>query len=59
MSMTMVFMSSNKHYTDEFRVEAGGQVIERGFTVVDVATFPSTRCTAWHRQQKKAMLIVD
>ncbi|MBB5357015.1 transposase-like protein [Rhodanobacter sp. ANJX3] len=38
MAMTVVFMSSNKHYTDEFRAEAVRHVIERGFTVVDVAT---------------------
>ena len=38
MATTEVFMSSNKHYTDEFRAEAVRQVIERGFTVVDVAT---------------------
>jgi len=28
---------SNKRYTDEFKSEAIKQVIERGFTVVDVA----------------------
>ena len=28
---------SNKRYTDEFRAEAVKQVLERGFTVVDVA----------------------
>lgn len=28
---------SNKQYTDEFRAEAVKQVLERGFTVVDVA----------------------
>jgi transposase len=37
MAMTEVFMSNNKQYTDEFRAEAVKQVIERGFTVVDVA----------------------
>lgn len=30
-------MGNSKQYTDEFRVEAVKQVIERGFTVVDVA----------------------
>ena len=28
---------SNKQYTDEFRAEAVKQVLERGFTVVDMA----------------------
>ena len=28
---------SSKRYTDEFRAEAVKQVLERGFTVVDVA----------------------
>ncbi|HRN62612.1 MAG TPA: transposase, partial [Luteimonas sp.] len=28
---------SSKQYTDEFRAEAVKQVLERGFTVVDVA----------------------
>ena len=36
MAMTEVFVSS-KQYTDEFRTEAVNQVIDRGFTVVDVA----------------------
>ena len=36
MAMTEVFVSS-KQYTDEFRTEAVKQVIDRGFTVVDVA----------------------
>ena len=31
-------MSSNRQYTDEFRAEAVKQVIERGFSVVDVST---------------------
>lgn len=31
-------MGNNKQYTDEFRTEAVRQVIERGFTVVDVAS---------------------
>ena len=37
MAKTEVFMSSNRQYTDEFKSEAVKQVIERGFTVVDVA----------------------
>lgn len=36
MATTEVFMGSTR-YTDEFRAEAVKQVIERGFTVVDVA----------------------
>ncbi|MBC3972845.1 transposase [Xanthomonas translucens pv. secalis] len=36
--MTEVFMGNSKQYTDEFRAEAERQVIERGFTVVDVAS---------------------
>ncbi len=31
-------MGNSKQYTDEFRAEAVKQVIERGFTVVDVAS---------------------
>ena len=38
MAMTEVFMGNSEHYTDEFRAEAVKQVIERGFTVIDVAT---------------------
>ena len=36
MATTEVFMS-NVRYTDEFKAEAVKQVIERGFTVVEVA----------------------
>lgn len=36
MATAEVFMSS-KRYTDEFRAEVVKQVLERGFTVVDVA----------------------
>ena len=36
--MTEVFMSSIRQYTDEFKSEAVKQVVERGLTVVDVAT---------------------
>ena len=38
MATIEVFMGSNRQYTDEFRNEAVKQVIERGFTVIDVAT---------------------
>ena len=31
-------MGNNRQYTDEFRAEAVKQVIERGFSVVDVST---------------------
>ncbi len=31
-------MGNSKQYTDEFRAEAVKQVLERGFTVVDVAS---------------------
>ncbi len=31
-------MSVNRQYTAEFKAEAVKQVLERGFTVVDVAT---------------------
>ena len=41
MAMTEVFMGNSKQYTDEFRAEAVKQVIERGFTVVDVIEKPS------------------
>lgn len=49
-------MSSNKHYTDEFRAEAVMQVIERGFTVVDVATrigIPKHTLYGWAQAAKK------
>ena len=36
MATIEVFMS-NRQYTDEFKAEAIKQVVERGFTVVDVA----------------------
>ena len=38
MATIEVFMGSNRQYTDEFRSEAVKQVIERGFSVIDVAT---------------------
>lgn len=37
MATAGVFMCS-KQYTDEFRAEAVKQILERGFTMVDVAT---------------------
>ena len=36
MAAIEVFMGSNRQYADEFRSEAVKQVIERGFTVIDV-----------------------
>jgi transposase len=38
MAMSEMFMNCNPQYTDEFKSEAVKQVVERGFTVVDVAT---------------------
>ena len=37
MTMTEMSMSNNRQYTAEFRGEAVKQVLERGFTVVEVA----------------------
>lgn len=51
-----VFMSS-KQYTDEFRAEAVKQVLERGFTVVDVAArigIPKHTLYGWVQKAKKA-----
>lgn len=56
MAMTEVFMSSNKQYTDEFRSEAVKQVIERGFTVVDVASrigIPKHTLYGWVQTARK------
>lgn len=39
MAMTEVFMGNSNQYTYEFRAEVVKQVIERGFTVVDVASW--------------------
>lgn len=49
-------MSKNKQYTDEFRSEAVKQVIERGFTVVDVASrigIPKHTLYGWVQAAKK------
>lgn len=57
MAKTEVFMSSNRQYTDEFKSEAVKQVLERGFTVVDVATrigVPKHTLYAWVQSAKKA-----
>ena len=48
---------SNKQYKAEFRVEAVKQVIERGFTVVDVAArigLPKHALYGWVQSAKKA-----
>jgi transposase len=58
MATIEVFMGSNRQYTDEFRNEAVKQVIERGFTVVDVASrigIPKHTLYEWvHKARKKA-----
>ena len=57
MAMTEVSMSSNRQYTDEFRSEAVKQVLERGFTVVDVAGrigIPKHTLYGWVQAAKKA-----
>jgi len=51
-------MSNSKQYTDEFRAEAVKQVIERGFTVVDVASrigIPKHTLYGWVQAAKKTM----
>ena len=48
---------SNKQYTDEFRAEAVKQVLERGFTVVDVAArigIPKHTLYDWVQKAKRA-----
>ncbi|ALJ27406.1 Transposase [Stenotrophomonas acidaminiphila] len=48
---------SSKRYTDEFRAEAVKQVLERGFTVVDVAArigIPKHTLYDWVQKAKKA-----
>ena len=50
-------MSSNRQYTDEFKSEAVKQVIERGFTVVDVAArigVPKHTLYGWVQSARKA-----
>lgn len=52
-------MSSNRQYTDEFRAEAVKQVIDRGFTVVDVAArigVPKHTLYEWVHRARKAAL---
>ncbi|WP_158255093.1 transposase [Xanthomonas theicola] len=54
--MTEVFMGNSKQYTDEFRAEAVKQVIERGFTVVDVASrigIPKHTLYGWVQAARK------
>jgi len=48
---------SSKQYTDEFRAEAVKQVLERGFTVVDVAArigIPKHTLYVWVQKARKA-----
>ena len=50
-------MGNSKQYTDEFRAEAVKQVIERGFTVVDVASrigIPKHTLYGWVQAARKA-----
>ena len=57
MAMTEVFMGNSKQYTYEFRAEAVKQVIERGFTVVDVAArigIPKHTLYEWVHKARKA-----
>lgn len=57
MAITEVFMVNNRQYTDEFRAEAVKQVIERGFSVVDVSTrigIPKHTLYEWVHKARKA-----
>ena len=50
-------MGNNRQYTDEFRAEAVKQVIERGFSVVDVSTrigIPKHTLYEWIHKARKA-----
>ena len=50
-------MGNNRQYTDEFRAEAVKQVIERGFSVVDVSTrigIPKHTLYEWVHKARKA-----
>lgn len=52
-------MSSNRQYTDEFKAEAVKQVIDRRFTVVDVAArigIPKHTLYEWVHRARKATL---
>ena len=54
-------MSSNRQYTDEFRAEAVKQVIDRGFTVVDVAArigIPKHTLYEWVHRARKDILVL-
>ncbi len=56
MATIEVFMGSNRQYTDEFRNEAVKQVIERGFTVIDVASrigIPKHTLYEWVHKARK------
>jgi transposase len=56
MATTEVFMSS-RQYTIEFKAEAIKQVLERGFTVVDVASrigVPKHTLYGWVQSARKA-----
>ena len=51
-------MGNSKQYTDEFRAEAVKQVIERGFTVVDVASrigIPKHTLYGWVQAARKTV----
>ena len=51
-------MGSNRQYTDEFRSEAVKQVIERGFSVIDVATrigIPKHTLYEWVHKARKSV----
>ncbi|WP_275452954.1 transposase [Stenotrophomonas acidaminiphila] len=55
-------MGNSKQYTDEFRAEAVKQVIERGFTVVDVASrigIPKHTLYGWVQAAKKTVRAPD
>ena len=55
-------MGNSKQYTDEFRAEAVKQVIERGFTVVDVATrigIPKHTLYEWVHKARKVPAVLD
>ena len=57
MATIEVFMGNNRQYTDEFRAEAVKQVIERGFSLVDVSTrigIPKHTLCEWVHKVRKA-----
>ena len=54
MAIIEVFMGSNRQDTDEFRAEAVKQVIERGFSVVDVSTRIGPIAGGWWLYSSKA-----